>query len=168
MAPHLPDELLLQIFEKLALPSAATISDRKCRDLFGVYYKFGNPHEADWKQRLSTLSAITKASQRFRRIATPVLYHTYPGPTTASLPKFHQTIINRPGLATLVKELVVESFKSTPLRVSELINQPSGLSRNLVQELLSAETRHYPEAFAPLLLFYYSNVEVLDFTDPAE
>ncbi|KAF1350871.1 hypothetical protein BDV97DRAFT_350573 [Delphinella strobiligena] len=119
MAPYLPDELLLQIFSRLATWESSPFED------FGLYEKID-------EEGLKTLAILCQSSKRFRYIAEPILYGAFvkpenllkrKKPNTLFQPVIHEpccilrkylrTLIERPDLANQVKWVQLQAWEST-------------------------------------------------------
>ena len=188
---HLADELIVLIFSHFQLPTAIEIG----RDRYETahvpdtganiyhddtaYYGANVIPDAEIRLRLSTLAALCKCSNRFRRLAEPLLYHTYPGQGVADPARFIHSLQARPQLAIHVKEMALDVWNSMHWgAIKELApngNASSwweqqvkvrGLSDHLLSLIDRAAKKGHPDALVIQLLLYCSQLEVLDLASP--
>ncbi|SMR44542.1 unnamed protein product [Zymoseptoria tritici ST99CH_3D1] len=124
----LPEEILINILSYHLLPSAIIIGRQRYEDINvprGPIIKDGmiksysdndlhtgacmHQHE-EWRLRLRTLSASAKTSRQFHRLTIILLYQVYPGQTLVKPDLFLRSLKERPDLALLVKELVLDPW----------------------------------------------------------
>ena len=67
-------------------------------------------NDAEHKIGLLTLSNATRACKRFRDIARPLLYESFPGQPVANLQSLNRTLTRRPDLAQMVKNITISEW----------------------------------------------------------
>lgn len=122
----------------------------------------------DWNIKLRTLSAISKASHRFRELVAPLVYRVYPGQTLVNPELFLARCKANESHANDVKELVIDpwnALSSQKTAVKEI--KTLGFGGQLIATLEKHAREWQDEEHALLLLLRCPNVEVLDTTSPS-
>ena len=184
-ARGLPDELLLQIFLPFQLPTPAVLGReqhehlqaqprRDSRNQINAHQRITDEYAARHKLDLQTLSSITRCCKRFRRIASPVMYHVFPGYKIANPTQFIPTLLKHTDLAASVKQLVLDEW--VPRENKHLMSPKDGyfhwlnciskfgLGRNLVRYLETQPMKAIEDVQVALLLFLCTQVTSLDLT----
>ncbi|KAK4500878.1 hypothetical protein PRZ48_009070 [Zasmidium cellare] len=183
--PHLPNEILNEIFSHHQLPSVCQIGRDRYEGLNihkGPLIRTGPiadyvdndlhtgacTHEhGDYKAKLHTLSAISKVSRNWYKVALPFMYAVYPGQTVVQPKLFLRSIKKNPDLAPLVKQMVVDPWDA--LNVSKKFR--NAVDSAALQELPNILDRlaeeWNDEAHAALLLLRCTEIESLTFVLPS-
>lgn len=187
----LPPELLEFIFSYLELPSPDSIgrgrwehlkreNDEECGTTLDMnskdYFARLATNDGEYASRLKTLSSLTRTSQKHHKIATPLLYKTYPGQRIANMNTLLRTLVNAPRKRDLVKRMVLDPFTASQ---GQFMNSPGnrgekwtdsiarlGISNGLINHLQSfaRSEADVQDAQVGLLFFLCTNIETLDVT----
>lgn len=144
MLPELPDEILLGIFRHFA------ISDEVDVDLNHYTHK-----STTWR-KIKTLAKLCLVCKTFQVLATPLLYQTFPKPNTIyqryrhfppeprpcpHLRLFLRTVMERPSLGLLVKNLFIGPFEMKTDARAQNHNHPYPCTEELRQQSRQTASR---------------------------
>ncbi|CZT20897.1 uncharacterized protein RCC_06757 [Ramularia collo-cygni] len=184
--PHVPDELLKQIFSSLQPPLPEVLGRARYEHIqfanedAEAVNQYMATHEQllprlktnDEQHRigLSTLSSIMRVCKRFETIGRPLLYESYPGQPLAGLQAFNRTLIGRPDLARMVKYITIGCWEIDMLQGlakwwKTTIKKVS-FGQKLLPALLKKAEAGHEDAQVALLLFLSTNVHTIDLSAP--
>lgn len=182
--PHLPNEVLVEIFSHFQLPSAAEIGRARYESLNipkgklikgpikqyvdNELYTDACLHQHEgWSNTLRTVSAITKSSRLFRKLATPILYRIYPRQTLVKPQLFVRSLQECEGLASHVKELTIDAWRGFGRsdHAAELAKKLD-FGTDLISRLDKLAKEPLDEEFVVILMLLCLDAEKLDITAP--